>query len=306
MEGDEPRYWAGHWGGVSLLATWGGRKAEWDCYGEGMLEIVGLRGFPEVRAGDDLGALTRQSLRASGIALQDGDVLVFTSKIVSKAEGRTVDIESVAPSIFANTWASQFEKDARLVEVVLQESRRMARMDRGVLIAETHHGFICANAGVDRSNTGSAGEVILLPQDPDASARRLRHAMLVTDRSERDIAAGAAAIPPGPAPTDIAVIISDTFGRAWRLGQTNVAIGAAGIKAVHSYVGQQDPNGMTLHATGIAVIDELAGAAELVMGKLDRVPVALVRGYDYPRVPDGSPDEGASALVRNAAMDLFR
>ncbi|HEV2125335.1 MAG TPA: coenzyme F420-0:L-glutamate ligase [Chloroflexota bacterium] len=271
-----------------------------------MLEIVGLRGFPEVRAGDDLGTLTRQSLRASGRVLQDGDVLVFTSKIVSKAEGRVVDIESVEPSGLASTWASQFDKDARLVEVVLQQARRVARMDRGVLIAETQHGFICANAGVDRSNTGGAGEAILLPEDPDASARRLRRAMLEPERSHEGHSPEGSASRGTAAPTDIAVIISDTFGRAWRLGQTNVAIGAAGIRAVHSYVGQQDPNGMTLHSTGIAVIDELAGAAELVMGKLDRVPVALVRGYDYPRIPEGMPDEGASALVRNATMDLFR
>jgi coenzyme F420-0:L-glutamate ligase/coenzyme F420-1:gamma-L-glutamate ligase len=197
-------------------------------------------------------------------------------------------------------------------------------MDRGVLIAETRHGFTCANAGVDQSNSGGAGELILLPLDPDASARRLRAGLLEPAHPPRrdspapDTAGAAASrrqartdpLPAAPEPVrpveDIAVIISDTFGRPWRLGQTNIAIGSAGIQPVVSYVGQPDPNGMTLHATAIAVVDELAGAAELVMGKLDRVPVALIRGYDYPRMPHGMPDEGAAALVRAAAQDLFR
>jgi coenzyme F420-0:L-glutamate ligase / coenzyme F420-1:gamma-L-glutamate ligase len=266
-----------------------------------MLEIIGIRGLPEILPGDDLCALFARALGQNELTVQDGDIFVFTSKIVSKAEGRIVALTSIVPSPFASAWAEQHGKDPRQVEVVLRETRRIVRMDRGLIIAETYHGFICANAGVDHSNSGNPDELVLLPLDSDSSARRLRQGLL-----EQALARPRAASPDGSSSPDIAVIISDTFGRAWRLGQTNIAIGSAGIKAVRSYVGQDDPNGVTLRATGIAVVDELAGAAELAMGKLDRVPVALIRGYDYPRVPEGTPDEGASALVRAAAQDLFR
>jgi coenzyme F420-0:L-glutamate ligase/coenzyme F420-1:gamma-L-glutamate ligase len=277
-----------------------------------VIQIIGVAGMPEIQAGDDLVGLALEALLRdqrdhrphtpgqddvgtpvdhvgeTGRLIRDGDVVVFTSKIVSKAEGRTVQLESVTPSALAASWAAEHGKDARHVEVVLREASRIVRMDRGVLIAETRHGFICANAGVDASNAAANGQLLLLPEDPDASARRLRAAF--TTR----------------AGVDVAVVISDTFGRPWRLGQTNVAIGASGIHAIRSYIGNHDPTGRVLHATAIAVVDELAAAAELAMGKLDRVPVALLRGYNYPRVDAGDPDLGAARLVRQATLDLFR
>jgi coenzyme F420-0:L-glutamate ligase/coenzyme F420-1:gamma-L-glutamate ligase len=199
----------------------------------------------------------------------------------------------VTPSPFAAAWAAQYGKDPRQVEVVLRETRRIVRMDRGVLLAETHHGFVCANAGVDASNAADLDHLLLLPVDPDASARHLRSAL-----RERTGAG-------------VAVVISDTFGRPWRMGETNVAIGASGIPALRSYVGEQDPAGRTLQVTSIAVVDELAAAAELVMGKLDRVPVAIVRGYTYAQPPPepgagASSEDGAAALVRPPETDLFR
>jgi coenzyme F420-0:L-glutamate ligase/coenzyme F420-1:gamma-L-glutamate ligase len=277
-----------------------------------MIQITGVAGLPEIQDGDDLVALTLEALQRerhpdqagpssppdpmgaagnagdAGETVRDGDVVVFTSKVVSKAEGRTVLLETVTPSAMATAWAAAHGKDPRHVEVVLREASRIVRMERGILIAETRHGFICANAGVDASNAAGSGQLLLLPEDPDASARRLRAAFAARTG------------------VDVAVVISDTFGRPWRLGQTNVAIGASGIQAIRSYYGAQDPAGRVLHATAIAVVDELAAAAELAMGKLDRVPVALLRGYAYPRVEAGAPDPGAARLVRQAALDLFR
>jgi len=255
------------------------------------VQIVGLAGFPEIAPGASLVELTLAALSGQALWLQPGDVVVYTSKIIAKAEGRIVALADVVPSSLAITWAATHAKDPRQVEVVLREARRIVRMDRGVLIAETQHGFVCANAGVDASNTKQLGEVVLLPEDPDASARRLR----------QELAAAA-----GIALEDLAVIVSDTFGRPWRNGQTNVAIGAAGIASVRSYAGERDPTGYELRATEIAAVDELAGAAELVMHKLARLPVALIRGYDFPRLAAGAPDPGAAALVRVAASDFFR
>jgi coenzyme F420-0:L-glutamate ligase/coenzyme F420-1:gamma-L-glutamate ligase len=215
--------------------------------------------------------------------LQADDVLVVTQKIVSKAEGCLVNLTEVAPSPLAQRFAKQWDKDARLVEVVLHQSRRIVKMDRGVLVTETHHGFICANAGVDQSNIEGQEVVAVLPPDPDASARAIRQGM-----HERL----------GVAP---AVIISDTFGRPWREGLVNVAIGLAGIVAIKDYTGLHDAQGYELKVTALAIADELAGAAELVMNKLDNVPVAIVRGYDYPR------GEGSlAALLRAPERDLFR
>ncbi|CAA9297060.1 MAG: Coenzyme F420-0:L-glutamate ligase @ F420-1:L-glutamate ligase [uncultured Chloroflexi bacterium] len=256
-----------------------------------MFCAAAVRGLPEVRPGDDLVALLLEALSSGGCELaplHDADVVVFTSKAVSKAEGRLVRLDDVTPSPFATTWAAANAKDPRQVEVVLREARRIVRMDRGVLIAETHHGVICANAGVDASNAPSTGTVMLLPQDPDASARALR-----CDLTRR-------------AGVDVTVLISDTFGRPWRTGQTNVAIGASGIAAVHRYDGHVDPIGYTLKATEIAVADELAAAAELVMGKLDRVPVAIARGAAYTHLAEDDPDPGAAALVRAPGTDMFR
>jgi coenzyme F420-0:L-glutamate ligase/coenzyme F420-1:gamma-L-glutamate ligase len=247
------------------------------------VRIIALQGIPEVRPGDDLAQLILDAAERQQLTLEDGDVVVVTQKVVSKAEGRVVDLATVEPQAFAREIAERWEKDARVVEVVLGESARIVRMDHGVMICETKHGFICANAGVDSSNVERLGTVALLPVDPDASARVLR---------ER-IAEARGASP--------AVLITDTFGRPWREGHVNFAIGVDGMLPVLSYEGKSDPAGYELRVTQMAVADELAAAAELAHGKLDRVPVAIVRGYAYPR------GEGASThLLRDAAKDLFR
>jgi coenzyme F420-0:L-glutamate ligase/coenzyme F420-1:gamma-L-glutamate ligase len=223
-------------------------------------------------------ACRRQRLRIS-----KGDILVFTQKVVSKAEGRLVRLDAIKPSPLAEGFAREAGKDPRSVEVVLSEARRIVKMDRGILIAETQHGLVCAQAGVDASNIPDPETVALLPTDPDRSAAKLRRT--IKKRT-------------GKAP---AVIISDTFGRPWREGLTNVAIGLAGMSSFVDYRGKKDPHGRPLTATLIAAADELAGAAELVMGKLDRVPVALIRGY---RLPIGRGK--AKDMVRPATRDLFR
>jgi coenzyme F420-0:L-glutamate ligase/coenzyme F420-1:gamma-L-glutamate ligase len=236
-----------------------------------------------VRAGDDLAALIAAAVATEGAALADGDVVVVTQKIVSKAEGRLVDLGTVEPSPFARQVAAAHGKDARHVEVVLRETRRIVKMDRGVLIAETHHGLICANAGVDASNIPGGDVLALLPVDPDASAERVRRGL---------------AARPGVA---VGVVICDTFGRVWRTGQTNVAIGVAGLRPLLSYIGQRDPYGYDLRVTQIAVADEIAAAAELVMGKTAGVPVAVLRGLAH-LLGEGA----ARELVRAPREDLFR
>ncbi|MEO7908166.1 MAG: coenzyme F420-0:L-glutamate ligase [Roseiflexaceae bacterium] len=249
----------------------------------GEIRVIAIRGIGEVRPGEDLATTILDALARQDLPLADGDVLVVTQKIVSKAEGRIVDPADVEPSHMAEMAAVQGKKDARYYEVVLRESRRIVRMDRGVLITETHHGLICANSGVDESNVAGGQSVTLLPVDPDRSAAALREAI-----RER-------------AGVDTAVIISDTFGRPWREGQVNVAIGVAGLAPLADYAEQQDGYGYTMHASLIAVADELASAAELVMGKIDAVPVAIVRGYAY-QAANGS----ARELLRAPEKDLFR
>ncbi len=246
------------------------------------VRIIPLGGLPETHAGDDLGALLAGALRQHDLTPTDDDVLVVTHKIVSKAEGRLVRLSEVRPSPFALDYAARYAKDARQIEVVLRESVRIVRMDRGVLLCETRHGFICANAGVDASNAAD-DTVVLLPLDPDASAAAVRSALHAAF---------------GAAP---AVLISDSFGRPWREGIVNVAIGVAGMQPLRDYIGQHDPAGYELRVSVLAVADELASAAELVMGKVDRVPAALIRGYAYP-VGAGS----ARALVRDPGKDMFR
>jgi coenzyme F420-0:L-glutamate ligase / coenzyme F420-1:gamma-L-glutamate ligase len=250
------------------------------------VRVYGLDGIPEIHDGDDLVQIISDALDTSGLTLEDSDVLVITQKIVSKAEGRLIELSTVEPSPFALQFAEDWGKDPRTVEVVLQEARRVIRMERGVLIAETKHGFICANAGVDASNVpgGASGEKVVcrLPVDPDASAAAIREGL-----RERH----------GAAP---AVIISDTFGRPWRKGQINVAIGMAGLEAFADYRGITDPSGHDLRVTVLAVADELASAAELVHGKTTGRPVALIRGYDYPR-GDGK----ATDLVLEPEKNLF-
>lgn len=236
--------------------------------------------MPEVVTGDDLPAAL---LRAAGDDLRAGDVLVVTHKVISKAEGRLVDLATVEPSPFALDFADRNGKDARQVEVVLGESKRIVRMVGGLIIAETRHGFVCANAGVDASNVPGDDTVCLLPEDPDDSARRIREAVR------------------GRLGFDVAVIVTDSFGRPWRSGITNVAVGVAGISPLTDYRGGKDPHGYDLEASVLAVADELAAASELVMNKVDAVPAAIVRGYPF------EPAEGsAKDLVMPPERDLFR
>jgi coenzyme F420-0:L-glutamate ligase/coenzyme F420-1:gamma-L-glutamate ligase len=249
----------------------------------GSLVITPVRGLPEIRPGDDLARFIVDGARAAGVALQDGDVLAVAQKIVSKAEGRIVHLPDVQPGPRALAMAKESGKDPRQLEVVLQETTKVVRWAHGVLISETRHGFVCANAGVDRSNAGALDTVILLPLDPDASATRLRD----------DVKARCGAT--------VAVVVTDTFGRAWREGHVNVAIGIAGLPALKRYMGQLDPEGYELRVTEIAVADEVAAAAELVMGKLDRCPIAVVRGLVVKE-----PSETAREYVRPADKDLFR
>jgi coenzyme F420-0:L-glutamate ligase/coenzyme F420-1:gamma-L-glutamate ligase len=245
--------------------------------------VTGVEGIPEIRPGDDLARFITEAAEAQGTPLEEGDVLIVTQKVVSKSEGRFVDLADVEPSPLAVELAANWEKDARHVEVVLRESRRIVRMDHGVIICETRHGFVCANAGVDASNVPGNDRVLLLPVDPDESAQRIRKGVLA--------ATGA----------DVAVIISDTFGRPWRTGYTEVAIGVAGMLPIVDYVGQADAQGRELRATWICVADELASCAELVTGKVNQVPAAIIRGY---RVPEG--EGSAREIVRQAERDMFR
>jgi coenzyme F420-0:L-glutamate ligase / coenzyme F420-1:gamma-L-glutamate ligase len=245
-------------------------------------EVIGVEGIGEVRPGDDLARLIVEAAGRQSTPPRRGDLLVVGHKIVSKAEGRLVRLDEITPSPAALTMAAQLGRDPRLVEVILRESRRIVRMDRGVLITETHHGWVCANAGVDQSNV-DLDWVALLPEDPDRSARRLREGV-----RER-------------AGVDVAVIVADTFGRPWREGLTNIAVGVSGLAPLRSHLGERDPAGHVLQATILAVADEVAGAAELVMGKLDRIPVAVVRGLAF--TPS---EEGSKPLLRDPARDLFR
>ena len=246
------------------------------------VSIYPVLGLPEVARGAALDRLIVDGLTRLGLALEPGDVVVVTQKIVSKAEGRVRSLGDVQPSARATEIGHRIGFDPRHVEVILAESVRIVREAPRVLITETRHGFVCANAGVDRSNTGGQELVVLLPEDPDGSAGRLRHGL----EAITGMRAG--------------VVISDSFGRPWREGQVNVAIGAAGVVALRDYRGDQDPDGYRLQGTELGVVDELASAAELVMGKLDRVPVALIRGAEVA-------GEGTvRTLLRNPATDLFR
>jgi coenzyme F420-0:L-glutamate ligase/coenzyme F420-1:gamma-L-glutamate ligase len=249
-----------------------------------MLTAEALIGFPEVRPGDDLSELIAK--RAPDPPLRDGDILVVAHKIVSKAEGRVTDLRDVQPSAEARQLASSLGKDARHVQVVLDGTRQVLRARHGVLICLTHHGFVCANAGVDASNVPGDSMVVSLPLDPDDSARRLRAGI----RRLTGIAPG--------------ILITDSFGRAWRHGQTDVAIGCAGIDPLEDWRGRTDATGRELHATWMAVADELAAAADLARAKDASAPVVLVRGAGrHVMVQDGP---GAQALLRPEAEDLFR
>jgi len=254
----------------------------------GEIRIIGIDGMPEVAPGDDLASLVGDGIAASGEHLQSGDIVVVTHKIVSKAEGQVVDLRTITPSPLATEFGERWDKDPRKIEMVLREARRIVRMHNGLIIAETAHGFVCANAGVDASNA-SPDTVVLLPRDPDASAANLREAL--RQRFTLDDGNGCA------------VIISDSFGRPWRTGIVNVAIGVSGMAPLVDYRGQTDPAGYELSASILAVADEVASAAELVMHKLDGRPVVIVRGYRAP-LP-GEPGSGRD-LIMAPERDLFR
>lgn len=246
------------------------------------VSIYPITGLPEVGKGALLAPLIVDALNNLKISLEPDDVLVITQKIVSKAEGHAVSLTDVHPSPRAVELAHRIGYDPRHVEVILSESVRVVREAPRVLITETRHGFVCANAGVDRSNTGGSELVVLLPERPDESARELR------EQLQRQTG------------VEVGVVISDSFGRPWREGQVNVAIGSSGVQPRRDYRGSHDPDGYELQGTELAVVDELASAAELVMGKLDRVPVALIRGAAL------SGEGSVRDLLRTPSTDLFR
>ncbi len=241
-----------------------------------------IPGLPEIVPGSNLSSALADAVRTSGLGLQDFDILVVAHKIVSKAEGRILPLGQVEPSKLASDWASQCEKDPRVIELALQEARRIVRMENGVLITETRHGFVCANSGVDTSNV-PPGCAVLLPEDPDASAEELRKKL----EQIFEVRLG--------------VIVSDTFGRPWRDGLVNVAIGLAGLNPVIDYRGSRDTFGKMMRASIVACADELASAAEIVMGKTRRVPAVLIRGFSWTDF------EGTGRqLLRAPSTDLFR
>jgi coenzyme F420-0:L-glutamate ligase / coenzyme F420-1:gamma-L-glutamate ligase len=244
-----------------------------------VIALTALPGLPEVRPGDDLAALLAAAAQRSG-GLAPADVLAVAHKVVSKAEGRVVRLADVVPGERARSLAAEHGKDARHVQVILDESAELVRADAGRLIARTHQGFVCANAGVDASNAGAPDTVVLLPVDPDASARALRRRL------------------------GCAVVITDSFGRAWRKGQCEVAVGCAGLRAIEDWHGRLDSDGRELAATAIAIADEAAAAADLVRAKDSREPAVRLRGLERHVTPDDGP--GVAALVRGAADDLFR
>ena len=242
------------------------------------IRIVGLEGLPEIRPGEDLASLILDAAARAGETIAQDTIMVVAQKIVSKAEGAIVDLRKIEPSDFAKQWAKLWSKDARLVELILHQSRRIARMDRGILIAETHLGWVAANAGVDQSNVPGEDLATVLPSDPDASARALR----------TRLGCGAA-------------LITDSFGRPWREGLVNVAIGVAGMEPLEDCRDSLDRDGRVLTATIVALADELASAAGLVMKKAAGVPVAVVQGFEWQAA------EGSSApLIRRPDLDLFR
>jgi len=248
-----------------------------------MIQIFGLRRLPMMKQGDDVAECIVKAAKEEQLTIKNGDVLVVAQKIVSKAEGGIVHLQSVTPSSTAEEIAKESGKDPRHVETILQQSKKIIRRKNAHLIVETKHGFICANAGVDRSNVEDPDSVTLLPVDADQSAHVIRERIRLLTGA------------------DVGVIISDTFGRAWRIGQVNVAIGVDGLRPVIDYRGRKDMFGYVLNVTQMAAADELASAAELVMRKSDGIPVALIRGYEYV------PGEGsAKDLIRPEGDDLFR
>lgn len=242
------------------------------------LEVIPVVIKKEIKAGDDLARIFLSSFKG----LQDGDIIVVAQKIISKQEGKTVHLPEILPSVLAVGIAAAYERDPCLVEVILSEARRIVRMDSGIIITETKHGFVCANSGVDESNV-PAEFVSMLPDDPDRSASKFQSEILTKTGKK------------------ISVLISDTFGRPFREGQTNIAIGVAGIRPIYNYAGKKDAFGRTLRVTAIAQVDELCAAAELVMKKLSNCPFAVMRNFDFE-----FSDEGITSLLRAKETDLFR
>jgi coenzyme F420-0:L-glutamate ligase/coenzyme F420-1:gamma-L-glutamate ligase len=248
------------------------------------IEIIGIEGIPEIKKGDDLGKIIYDAAEKQKTPLREGDILIVTSKIVSLAEGKVVDLSAIEPSQFAKEIAKDLEKDPRQVEVILREAKSIVRMSRNHLIVETKHGFVCANAGVDKSNVKGDNIVATLPDDPDFSSRRIKDGMKRLGG------------------INIAVVLSDTFGRSLRRGVANIAIGVAGLAPILDLRGTSDMYGYKLRVTQIAVADELAASGELVMGKTNWIPAVIVRGYRY--------EESKNATARTLALpqeeDIFR
>jgi coenzyme F420-0:L-glutamate ligase/coenzyme F420-1:gamma-L-glutamate ligase len=249
----------------------------------GEIRLIPITFAEEIVAGASIGDKLAEALRRGRQRLQPGDILVVKHKIVSKAEGRLVDLTTIKPSAESMAWAEQYKLDARVIELALRESRSVLRRKNGVLITETHHGFLCANSGIDVSNVDGGKTALLLPEDPDRSAVNLRRVL----KKKTGIS--------------VAVIITDSFGRPWREGLTEFAIGIAGMKPLRDDRGRRDPHGYELKASVEAVADELACAAGLVCGKLNRAPACIVRGFSYDPGPGAVRD-----LLRPAATDLFR
>ena len=243
------------------------------------IQIIPVKIKEDIQPSDDIVALILSSSKSS---IDDGDVIVISQKIISKKEGRVVNLNSIIPSELSVGISSAYEKDPRLVEAILSESKRIVRMEHGVIIVETNHNFICANAGIDESNV-EKGFATLLPVDPDKSAKKIRDSILqITGKN-------------------IAVIISDTFGRPFRLGQTDHAIGIAGIESIKNYEGKPDTFGKIMRVTAIAIVDELCAAAELVMGKTEKSPAAIIKNYSFE-----SKNDSISSIIRDEDEDLFR
>lgn len=248
------------------------------------IEIIPILIRDDIKKGDDIADLIIKSIKDKNESLQENDVVIITHKIISKAEGRTTDLRNIVPSEVSKKISSNTGKDPRLVELIISQSNEIVKIERDIIITETKHGFVCANAGIDTSNVGKLSDhVLLLPDDPDESARNIRN----------DLNANTG--------VNVGIIISDTFGRPFRKGQVNIAIGVAGIDPIKSYIGKRDMYGKILRVTEIAIADEITSAAELVMGKSSRVPVSIVRGYDF-----SFNDSSISKVTRSKKDDLFR
>jgi len=247
------------------------------------VEIISILISNDIREGADIGNLILKSIKEKKESLKENDVIVITHKIISKSEGRTIDLTKIIPSEESKNISYRTGKDPKLVELIISQSNEIIKIQRDIIITETKHGFVCANSGIDTSNVEKSNHVVLLPVDPDKSAREIRN--YIKSRTK----------------TNVAVIISDTFGRPFRKGQVNVAIGVAGIDPIKSYIGKSDMYGNILRVTEIAIADEIASAAELVMGKSLRVPVTIVRGYNF-----SSSDASISKVTRAKKDDLFR